>query len=113
MRQVVDETGAATILLDAGAYLFRASEYLAATPGAMNGFDRFYYPHLERICGRAFALAVSAGPGGENAVRHTARIARGSRLPDVRPPRITCTYAWTPAEIRVPKTFTESTISLP
>ena len=68
-------------------------------------FDRTYYPALDRINGRPYALMVSAGSDGQNAVRQAIRIATGWRLKSVAEPLIVCTHAQMPETILAPKTI--------
>jgi len=91
-------------LLECDGYLFACPENLAAMSGVMKDFfDRTYYPVLDRIQGRAYAILVCAGSDGTNAVRQIERIATGWRLRDIAPPLIVCTHAQTPEEILRPK----------
>ena len=91
-------------LLSAQGYLFATPEMLAAVAGLMKDFfDRCYYPVLERIEGRPFALLVCAGSDGSNAVRQVERIATGWRLRRVAESRIVCVHAQTPDAILAPK----------
>lgn len=100
-------------LLQADGYIFCAPENLAAIAGVMKDFyDRCYYPALGRIEGRPYAQMVCAGSDGENAVRQTARIARGWRLREAHPPLIVCTHAQTPEEILAEKTIPEDQLAL-
>jgi len=100
-------------LLNADAYIFCAPENLAAIAGVMKDFyDRCYYPVLGRIEARPYAQMVCAGSDGENAVRQTARIARGWRLKEVQSPLIICTHAQTPQEILAEKTIPEKQLAL-
>lgn len=93
-------------VLDADGYLFATPENLAAMAGLMKDFfDRSYYPALQRIEGRPYAVLVCAGSDGANAVRQIERIALGWRLKPVAPARIVCTHAQTPEEIARPKTI--------
>jgi len=93
-------------LLAAQAYLFATPETLAAVAGRMKDFfDRCYYPVLERINGRPYALMVCAGSDGSNAVRQVERIATGWRLRRVAESLIVCTRAQTPEAIAAPKTI--------
>jgi len=68
-------------------------------------FDRSYYPVLDRINGRPYAVLVCAGSDGQNAVRQIARIATGWRLRVVAEPLVVCTHAQTPEAILAPKTI--------
>lgn len=91
-------------LLAADGYLFATPENLAAMAGLMKDFfDRCYYPLLERIVGRPYALLVCAGTDGGNAARQLERIATGWRLRPVAPPLIVRTGADTPEAILAPK----------
>ncbi len=91
-------------LLAAQGYLFATPEMLAAVAGLMKDFfDRCYYPVLERIEGRPYALLVCAGSDGSNAVRQVERIATGWRLRRVAESRIVCVNAQTPDAILAPK----------
>jgi multimeric flavodoxin WrbA len=91
-------------LLGADGYLFGTPE----NPGAMAGlmkdfFDRTYYPALDRINGRPYALLICAGSDGYNAARQVERIATGWRLKAMAAPLIVCTHAQTPEAILAPK----------
>jgi NAD(P)H-dependent FMN reductase len=101
------ETAVATgpdLLLDSSGYLFACPENLAAMSGLMKDFfDRTYYPVLERIEGRPYAILVCAGSDGSNAARQIERIATGWRLRAIADPLIVCTHAQTPEAILQPK----------
>jgi multimeric flavodoxin WrbA len=91
-------------LLEAGGYLFASPENLAAMAGMMKDFfDRSYYPVLEKIQGRPYAILICAGSDGTNAVRQIERIATGWRLKAIADPIIVCTHAQTPEAILRPK----------
>ena len=93
-------------VLAADAYLFATPENLAAMAGLMKDFfDRCYYPVLEQINGRPYALLVCAGSDGGNAVRQVERIATGWRLRKVAESMIVCTHAQTPQAILARKTI--------
>lgn len=93
-------------VLGADGYLFATPENLASMAGVMKDFfDRCYYPVLDRINGRAYALMVCAGSDGSGAARQVARIATGWRLKEAGPPLIVCTHAQTPEAILAPKTI--------
>ena len=93
-------------LLAADGYLFACPENLAAIAGVMKDFfDRCYYPVLDRIQGRPYAVMVCAGSDGQNALRPMERIATGWRLKAVAPGLIVCTHAQTPEQILAPKTI--------
>lgn len=91
-------------VMHADGYIFCAPENLAAISGVMKDFfDRCYYPVLGKIEGRPYAQMVCAGSDGENAVRQTARIAKGWRLKQVQEPIVICTHAQTPEAILAEK----------
>lgn len=93
-------------LLTSEGYVFVGPENLAALSGEMKAFfDRCYYPVLDRIQGRPYAVMICAGSDGENAVRQVQRIATGWRLRPAADPLIVCTHAQTPAQIAAPKTI--------
>lgn len=97
----------------AQAYLFATPENLAAIAGVMKDFfDRCYYPVLEKINARPYALLVCAGSDGSNAVRQVERIATGWRLRKVAESRIVCTHAQTREAILAPKTIGEADLLL-
>jgi multimeric flavodoxin WrbA len=101
------EVAAATgpdALLDSSGYLFACPENLAAMSGLMKDFfDRTYYPVLDRIQGRPYAILVCAGSDGTNAARQIERIATGWRLKAIADPLIICTHAQDPQRILAPK----------
>ena len=91
-------------VLAADGYIFATPENLAAIAGLMKDFfDRTYYPALERINGRPYAILICAGSDGQNAARQIERIATGWRLRAVAEPLIVCTHAQTPEAILAPK----------
>jgi len=95
-------------LLECDGYLFACPENLAAMSGVMKDFfDRCYYPALDRIQGRPYAVLICAGSDGSSAARQIERIATGWRLRDIAPPLIVCTHAQTPEEILRPKKIGE------
>ena len=95
-------------VLDADGYLFATPENLAAINGQLKDFfDRCYYPALDRINGRPYAVMVCAGSDGTNAVRQLDRIATGWRLKRVAEPVLVCTRAQTPEAIAAPKVIGE------
>ncbi len=94
----------AAAVLAADGYLFAAPENLASLSGEMKEFfDRVYYAVLERTNGRPYALFVSAGSDGANAVRQMQRICTGLRLREVAPPLIVNLEAQTPERILAAK----------
>ena len=102
---LADDTGAEAVL-QAGGYIFAAPENLAALSGPMKDFfDRTYYPVLDRVAGRPYAVLVCAGSDGQNAVRQIDRICTGWRLKRIAEPLIVCTRAQTPEAILAPKTI--------
>ncbi len=66
-------------------------------------FDRTYYPVLDQIQGRPYAILICAGSDGTNAARQIERIATGWRLKAIADPLIVCTHAQTPERILAPK----------
>ena len=93
-------------VLQADGYIFATPENLAAMAGIMKDFfDRTYYPALDRINGRPYAIMVCAGSDGQSAVRQIERIATGWRLRPIADPIIVCTHAQTPEAIFAPKTI--------
>lgn len=94
-------------LRDASGYIFVAPENLAALSGAMKEFfDRNYYPVLEQLQGRPYAVMICAGSDGTGAARQVARIATGWRLRAAAEPLIVCTRAQTPEAILAEKILT-------
>ena len=99
-------------VLQAEGYIFATPENLAAMAGVMKDFfDRTYYPVLDRIAGRPYAMMICAGSDGENAARQIARIATGWRLRAIADPIIICTHAQTPERILAAKTIGEEELS--
>ena len=91
-------------LLASSGYLFACPENLAAMSGLMKDFfDRTYYPVLDQIQGRPYAILICAGSDGTNAARQIERIATGWRLKAIADPLIVCTHAQTPERILAPK----------
>jgi multimeric flavodoxin WrbA len=91
-------------VLATDAYLFVTPENLASMSGLMKDFfDRIYYPALDRVAGRPYALLVCAGSDGQGAARQVQRICTGLRMKEVAPPVIVITHAQTPARILAPK----------
>ena len=109
VRALGAEAASADDLLAADGYLFACPENLAAMAGEMKAFfDRSYYPALGRIEGRPYALLISAGGDGTNAVRQIDRIVTGWRLKRVAEPVIVNTRAQTPEAILAPKQIGEA-----
>jgi multimeric flavodoxin WrbA len=90
--------------LAADAFVFATPEHLASMAGPMKDFfDRIYYPCLDRVNGRAYALLVCAGSDGVGTIRQAERIATGLRLKRVADPVLVITGAQSPAAILAPK----------
>ena len=101
--QAAQDTGPEALLESSG-YLFACPENLAAISGLMKDFfDRTYYPVLDRIQGRPYAILICAGSDGTNAARQIERIATGWRLKAIADPLIVCTHAQAPERILAPK----------
>src|SRR5215207_7376907 len=99
-------------VLSADAYIFASPEMLAAVSGLMKDFfDRTYYPALERINGRPYAILICAGSDGQSAARQIERIATGWRLRAVAEPIVVCTHAQTPEAIFAPKVISSDDLS--
>jgi multimeric flavodoxin WrbA len=99
-------------LLQSDGYIFATPENLAMMSGMMKDFfDRTYYPALDRIVGRPYAILICAGSDGENAARQIQRIATGWRLKEIAEPIIVCTHAQTPEAILAPKQIGEFDLS--
>ncbi len=76
-------------VLDADAVLFACAENSGMIAGSFKDFlDRIYYPTLERTQGKPYALLVSAGSDGRNAVQQLQRILRGLAMKQVAEPCI-------------------------
>jgi flavodoxin len=87
-------------VLAADGYLFATPENLASMSGLMKDFfDRTYYPALERLNGRPYAVMICAGSDGRGAAQQIERIATGWRLKLIAPPLIVCTHAQSPEQI--------------
>jgi len=104
VRVVSAREAQAEDVLTSDGYIFATPENLAALAGEMKEFfDRTYYPVLDRINGRPYAVLICAGSDGTNAARQIARIATGWRLRAIAAPLIVCTQAQTPEAIMAPK----------
>lgn len=89
---------------DSDGYLFATPENLASMAGLMKDFfDRCYYPVLDRVNGRPYALMVCAGNAGDGTVRQVQRIVTGWRLREVAEPIIVHTGAQTSEAVLAPK----------
>lgn len=92
-------------LIAADGYLFCAPENLASLTGEMKEcLDRCYYGALDKIQGRPYAVAISAGTDGTGAARQLERICTGWRLRAIAPTLIERNGAQTPEAILAPKT---------
>ena len=95
-------------LIESDGYIFATPENLAMMSGMMKDFfDPTYYPVLDRIVGRPYAMLICAGSDGGNAARQIERIAAGWRLKTIAEPIIVCTHAQTPEAILAPKQIGE------
>lgn len=93
-------------LLAADAVVLAMPEHLGSMAGAMKDFlDRAYYPCLDRVNGRPWALLVCAGSDGAGTIRQAERIATGLRLRKAAEPVLVITHAQTPEAILAPKTI--------
>lgn len=91
-------------VLQADGYVFITPETLGSMAGLMKDFfDRTYYPVLDNINGRPYAVLVCAGSDGQGAVKQIQRIATGWRLNLIAEPIIVCTHAQTPGDILAQK----------
>lgn len=91
-------------LLEASGYLFICPENLGTMTGEMKEmFDRCYYPLLDRVAGRPYATAITAGSDGHGAQAQLDRIVTGWRLRRVAGPLIVNLKAQTPEAILAPK----------
>lgn len=96
----------------ADGYLFCAPENLASLTGEMKEcLDRCYYPVLDQLQGRPYAIAISAGTDGENAAQQLTRICTGWRLRAIAPPLIERNGAQTPEAILAAKTVPADALS--
>jgi len=106
VRLVLAREATAADVLAADGYVFATPENLAAMAGMMKDFfDRTYYPVLDRVNGRPYAVLICAGSDGENAARQIGRIATGWRLKPVADPVIVITHAQTSEAVLAPKTI--------
>jgi multimeric flavodoxin WrbA len=97
------EVQAADVLAASG-YIFASPENLAAMSGQMKDFfDRTYYPVLDRLNGRPYAVLICAGSDGRSAAQQIERIATGWRLKAIAEPIIVCTHATSAEDILKPK----------
>ena len=74
-------------VLWADAYIFGTPENFGYMSGALKYFfDRVYYPCLEQIGGRPYALFVRAGNDGTGAISSIVRIVTGLAIREVQEP---------------------------
>ena len=98
-------------VLEASGYVFASPENLAAMSGQMKDFfDRTYYPALDQLNGRPYAVMICAGSDGRNAAQQIERIATGWRLKAIAEPFIVCTHAQTPQQIMLPKLIPQAAL---
>ena len=99
-------------VLAADGYVFATPENLASMSGMMKDFfDRCYYPVLDQLNGRPYAVLVCAGSDGHGAVRQIDRIATGWRLKRAVEEVIVCTHAQTPERILAVKHIESSDLA--
>ncbi len=99
-------------MLAADGYIFAGPENLASLSGEMKDFfDRCYYPLLDRIQGRPYAVMICAGSDGTGALRQITRIATGWRLRQIAEPIIICTGAQTADAILAAKIIADSDLA--
>lgn len=93
-------------VLQADGYVFITPETLGNMAGLMKDFfDRTYYPALDQLTGRPYAVLVCAGSDGQGAVKQIQRVATGWRLKEMAEPIVVCTHAQTQERILAPKTI--------
>lgn len=98
------EDASSALLLGADGYIFACPENLGSMSGMMKEMvDRLYYPLLDHIAGRPYALIIAAGTDGAGAARQWSRVATGWRLRAVADPLIVRTGADTPSAILAEK----------
>ena len=74
-------------VLWADGYLFGTPENFGYMSGALKYFfDRVYYPCLEKIGGRPYALFIRAGNDGTGAISSISRIVTGLAIKEVQDP---------------------------
>lgn len=93
-------------VLASDALVLAMPEHLGSMAGPMKDFlDRIYYPCLDRVNGRPWALLVCAGSDGTGTIRQAERIATGLRLRRACEPVLVITNAQTPEAILATKTI--------
>ncbi len=99
-------------LLAADGLVIATPENLGSSAGVTKDFlDRCYYPALDRINGRPYALIVCAGSDGSGTVRQIERIATGWRLRKICEPLVVITGAQTPETIQADKVIDKPQLS--
>lgn len=74
-------------VLWADAYIFGTPENFGYMSGALKYFfDRIYYPCLDQLGGRPYAMFVRAGNDGSGAMSSIRRIATGLAIKEVQDP---------------------------
>jgi NAD(P)H-dependent FMN reductase len=92
----------------ANGYVFATPEYLGSMSGMLKDcFDRTYYPLLDQIQGRPYAIMVCAGSDGHSAVKQIERIVTGWRLKPMHPAIIVNVAAQEPQSITALKHLTD------
>ena len=80
---------AADDLLHCDALILGTPENFGYMSGALKYFlDRVYYPCLEKVEGKPYALFVRAGNDGTGAVSSVQRIVAGLALKEIQPPLV-------------------------
>lgn len=106
VRRLPAAQAAAPDVLACDGLLLAMPEHLGTMAGPMKDFlDRIYYPCLDRVNGRPWALLVCAGSDGTGTIRQAERIATGLRLKRAAHPVLVITHAQTPEAILAPKTI--------
>jgi multimeric flavodoxin WrbA len=101
----------ADAVLRADGFIFATPENLGSMSGMMKDFfDRTYYPALEHLNGRPYAVLVCAGSDGRGAAQQIERIATGWRLKQIAETYIVNTHAQSPEEILKPKIIDASAL---
>jgi NAD(P)H-dependent FMN reductase len=112
VRRLHAAAAGAEDLLAADALVLATPEHLGSMAGPMKDFlDRVYYPCLDRVNGRPWALLVCAGSDGQGTIRQAERIATGLRLKRVTDPVLVITHAQTPEAILAPKAIGEADLA--
>lgn len=98
-------------LLAADGYAFCAPENLASLSGEMKEFfDRAFYEVEDKLAGRPYGIAISAGTDGAGAARQVERICTGWRLRLLAPALIVRNGAQTAEQIWAAKTVAEEAL---